>query len=145
MQSTRAKYLTEYRALRNAIHRCHNSKNKQYKDYGGRGITVFDEWHTDFDAFIKHIGPKPSPDLTLERIDNDKGYEPNNVTWATRSEQQYNRRSHSSAARITINGQSYTLNEWSKISGINATTLRSRLNKGVSQSELLNPVGKTGV
>lgn len=87
-------FRAEYAALTNAIHRCHNDKHKQYMDYGGRGIAVCEEWRGEGGAakFIEHIGPKPSPDLTLDRIDNDRGYEPGNVRWATRKQQAANRR-----------------------------------------------------
>lgn len=79
----------------NMIQRCTNSENKSYPDYGGRGITVCAEW-LDFEAYYAAIGDAP-PGMTLDRIDNDRGYEPGNVRWATRSTQSRNRRPTSAA------------------------------------------------
>lgn len=71
--------------------RCFNSKNKRFRDYGGRGITMAPEWRDDFAAFFACVGPRPTG-RSLDRIDNDGNYEPGNVRWATRSQQQMNRR-----------------------------------------------------
>lgn len=75
------------------IQRCTNPNDPAYPNYGGRGITICDQWRHDFVAFRDHVGDPP-PDLTLDRIDNDRGYEPGNVRWATRAEQNRNRRAH---------------------------------------------------
>lgn len=74
--------------------RCNNPENKSYHNYGGRGIEVCGEWLNDFDAFYAHIGDKPSSRHSIDRIDNDRGYEPGNVRWADWSTQLYNRRKH---------------------------------------------------
>jgi len=71
--------------------RCKNPKHKFYKNYGGRGITVCERWD-DFANFLADVGERPSHDLTLDRKNNDLGYHPDNVRWATRSEQQRNKR-----------------------------------------------------
>jgi hypothetical protein len=95
-QTTEGSWSSEYRAWKAARHRTTNSNHPYWDRYGGRGIVMAPEWFYDFSAFLAHIGPKPSPELTLDRIDNDKGYEPGNVRWATRQEQAQNRRARRS-------------------------------------------------
>ena len=97
--------LPEYAAWRGAKDRCTNPKNRFYARYGGRGIHVYPAWLNDFVAFYQYIGPKPSPKLTLERIDNDGHYEPGNVKWATWSEQKLN--STSGPPRMDLTGQQF--------------------------------------
>jgi hypothetical protein len=67
--------------------RCTNDKLRLWHRYGGRGIKVYELWLNDFEAFFQHIGPRPSPKHSVDRIDNDRGYEPGNVRWATVKEQ----------------------------------------------------------
>jgi hypothetical protein len=84
LQRLKDKYKSEHTAYANAKNRCNNPNNAQYKRYGGRGIRfVFN----DFREFMEHIGPKVSPDLTLDRIENEGNYEKGNIAWATRKEQ----------------------------------------------------------
>ena len=79
-----------YNTWRNMMARCYNENNTNYHNYGGRGIKVCDRWH-DFFAFALDVGKRPKK-LTLERIDNDKGYTPNNCCWTTMKQQSANRR-----------------------------------------------------
>lgn len=82
----------EYRVYYHMIGRCYNLNNSHYKYYGGRGIKVCDEWRYSFAAFFKDIGKRPGPEYTLERINNDGDYKPDNCKWATRLEQNGNTR-----------------------------------------------------
>ena len=72
--------------------RCYNPNSKFYKNYGGRGIKICDRWLESFDNFLQDMGRKPTPDLQLDRIDNDGNYEPSNCRWATREQQAQNKR-----------------------------------------------------
>lgn len=85
----------EYHTWAHIKQRCLNPKDKSYADYGARGITVCDTWKNSFEAFLADVGqaPERSAEISIDRIDNNRGYEPGNVRWATRSMQNSNRRS----------------------------------------------------
>lgn len=107
--------------------RCYRKKNTCYKLYGGRGITVCDEWlgengFNTFQAWAIENGY--ADDLTIDRIDCNKGYSPDNCRWATNVEQANNKRSN---RRIKKNGESHTIAEWSKITGLSERTIEARL------------------
>jgi hypothetical protein len=82
----------EYDAWINMIHRCHNPSHFKYSSYGLRGIRVCSQWRYSFSSFLSDIGPRPDSAHSLDRIDNNKGYQPDNVRWATLSQQNSNRR-----------------------------------------------------
>ena len=83
----------EYRAWKGMKTRCTNDREKGWKNYGGRGIRVCDRWLNSFEAFLADVGPRPSPQHSIDRFpDNDGNYEPGNVRWATRKQQSENRR-----------------------------------------------------
>lgn len=84
---------SEYIAWENMRARCGNPKRPDYKNYGGRGITVCDRWRGSFPNFYADMGPKPSPVHSIDRINNDGNYDPDNCRWATRSQQRRNSRS----------------------------------------------------
>lgn len=81
----------ERRVWANMLQRCFNPRHPSYKRYGGRGITVCLEWRGTSHAFLVYMGPRPGPEYSIDRIDNDGNYEPGNVRWATREQQIANR------------------------------------------------------
>lgn len=89
---TGGRYTPEYIAWSNIIARCTKPTSQAWKNYGGRGITICDRWRHDFPAFFADIGPRPSAEHSIDRIDNDRGYEPGNVRWADQSTQAKNKR-----------------------------------------------------
>lgn len=99
---------------------------KRKPEYAGRGIKLCARWADSFPAFLSDVGQKPSPELTIERIDNDRDYEPGNVRWATIKEQTRNRRTTRS---LTVNGVSRCLAEWAEISGLPIGTIHSRIGR----------------
>ena len=119
--------------------RCLNPNQKTYKYYGGRGITICKEWIDDFMSFYDWALENWYQDkLTIDRIDVNGGYEPNNCRWVTMETQLGNtRRNHF----VEINGESHTIAEWARIYGINPQTINSRLRKGISEQDaILIPV-----
>jgi hypothetical protein len=116
------------------IQRCHNPNNKDYKNYGGRGIKVCDMWRESFEAFYMMLGPKPSAEYTIERIDYNKGYEPGNVKWATRQEQVLNK---SDNVNVTIDGETKAVSQWAKDERCSVTefTIYKRLKRGWDPEE----------
>jgi hypothetical protein len=114
-----------------------NTKHKQFADYGGRGITVCDKWLNSFEDFLADVGEKPSPRLTLDRINNDGNYEPGNVAWRTRKHQQANRRKPNGCHQISFAGKTQSLQHWSEEIGVKRSTLSERLRSGWSVTKAL--------
>lgn len=123
-----------YRIWRNMKTRCANENIKAYKDYGGRGIKVCDEWIDNFQSFYDwSMANGYSDRLTIERVNVNGNYEPSNCKWATMKDQQRNKTNNH---LLTFNGDTLTLAEWSEVTGIHRATLKSRLDAGCT-------VGKT--
>lgn len=108
--------------------RCNNNKNKSYADYGGRGITLCKKWEKSFESFytyvITYLGNKPAKELSLDRINNNKGYKPGNIRWATPSMQAKNRRS---SKIIAYNGIARNAVDWARAINIPPQMLYTRL------------------
>lgn len=103
--------------------RCSNPSFTGWRDYGGRGISVCERWRTSFEAFMLDMGPRPSPNHQIDRIDNDGDYSPHNCRWSTRDQNMRNR-------RVTTRVDGMTLMEISKATGINYNTLKTRHRRG---------------
>jgi hypothetical protein len=115
-----------YRIWRNMINRCHNKNVEAYKNYGARGIIVCDRWK-DFSAFLLDMG-EPALHMTLDRINNDDGYNKGNCRWATRKEQSNNTRQN---RKITINGMTMNISQWAEHpNAVDASLISCRLGRG---------------
>lgn len=115
-----------YYAWTSMIQRCENPAKKSYPRYGGRGIRVCERWRV-FENFLADMGEAPEG-FSLDRIDNDGNYEPQNCRWASTAEQNRNR---SITRRITAFGKTQCLAEWAREVGINEDALRFRLKRGL--------------
>ncbi len=114
----------EYQVWRNILIRCFNPKARMYPRYGGRGITICDEWRNSFQAFFDHVGRRPSNKHSIDRIDNNGNYEPGNVRWVERKQQQQN---ISTNTNIDIDGKRICLREAARQYGIPYSTLEARI------------------
>ena len=120
-----------YRIWKNMRSRCNCKSVSQYKDYGGRGITVCDEW-SDYKVFqVWALSNGYADNLTIDRIDTNGNYTPDNCKWSNHKEQNRNRRDNH-----IVDGKS--LSEWAEITGLNYQTLVSRANRGCSKDEILS-------
>lgn len=107
--------------------RCLNTENKNYSNYGGRGIGIDDRWAESFENFLDDMGNKPTPSHSIDRIDNDGNYSLENCRWATKKVQARNRRI---TRTIEYNGESKSLAEWAEVTGIHRATIASRISAG---------------
>lgn len=119
--------------------RCTNETLDHYDRYGGRGISVCDEWRQFevFEDWAINNGYKDG--LSIDRIDVNRNYEPRNCKWSTNLEQSRNKRN---SVYLTINGESKTIGEWAEISGLPYKTIQRRLFTGCKEEELLAPIGE---
>ena len=116
--------------------RCFNVTDKNYKYYGGRGITVCAEWLHDFQVFYDWaMSHGYADDLTIDRINVNGNYEPSNCRWVTRKEQCNNRRNN---RLITYNGETHNLAEWALITGLKQNTLLYRIRRGWNVERVLS-------
>lgn len=124
----------EYRIWKGMRQRCNDPNATNYPSYGGRDITVCDRWLESFDAFLADMGPQPSPDHSLDRIDGTRGYEPGNVRWATKTEQARNQANNHT---LEHDGVSCTIAEWGERTGLAPKLIENRLKRGWTISDAL--------
>lgn len=122
-----------YRIWSNMKTRCLNKRNRAYQRYGGRGISICQRWMV-FQNFVEDMGI-PERGMSIDRIDNNGNYEKSNCRWATATEQSRNRRSN---IVLTHMGESKLLSDWSRETGINRTTIMSRINRGWSIDDAIS-------
>lgn len=135
----------EHLTWKRMVKRCYNKNCPDYPDYGGRGISVHPDWRvkgTGFQAFFDCMGPKPTPEHSIDRYPNPNGnYEPGNVRWATIDEQARNKRNN---VFLTCNGKTQCAEDWAKELGMQQQTMQRRLARGWTAEEaILTPVRKT--
>lgn len=130
-----------YGVWRGMLSRCSNPTNKSYPDYGGRGITVCERWK-EFQNFFDDMVTTYSRGLMIERVDNDKGYSPENCVWETRKVQNNNKRN---VKKITFNGKTLSREDWAKEIGGNPSIITIRLRRGWSKERAVStPAGAIG-
>lgn len=112
--------------------RCNDPENPYY---GGKGVAVCEEWANSFERFLADMG-EPEEGQSLDRIDPNKGYSPDNCRWASYSQQQNNR---SNNVLITLKGETHTAAEWAELKGLNAGTIRERIRRGWPPEQALLP------
>ena len=131
--------LSETRLYRIWVHmknRCYNNKDQNYKNYGGRGIKVTESWLESFISFYEwSMANGYDEKLSIDRIDNDGDYSPQNCRWVTQKVQSNNTRWNH---KLTLNGESHTISEWASIKGIKANTLTYRIKRGWSIERALS-------
>ena len=120
--SLRGKLSSEYMTWGDMMNRCKNATHKAYANYGGRGITVCERWK-NFSNFIADMGARPHFGM-LDRKDNSLGYSPENCRWATRTEQNNNRRNN---IILTHEGKTMTLSQWSALSPVSYRAFHKRI------------------
>jgi hypothetical protein len=124
----------EYKAWQSMRSRCNAPGTRQYKNYGGRGIRVCESWSQSFDNFYRDMGNRPSDGHSLDRIDVNGNYEPSNCRWADSITQANNKRD---TRYLTLNGETHSIAEWSRIIGVKQASISSRLFRGYSIEDAL--------
>jgi hypothetical protein len=132
-QARQGRITSEWRAWMSMQTRCFDSNCKNYPNYGGRGITVCEPWRR-FEVFFTDMGPKPTPEHSIDRKDNNGNYEPGNCQWAIKIQQARNRRT---SKIITMNGRSQSVAAWAEEYGVKADTVRHRLARGITIEQAL--------
>lgn len=133
-------HTTEYTIWAGILDRCYRKNNEAYPRYGGRGITVCDRWRESFENFYTDMGERPAREYSIDRINNDLGYSPDNCRWATGIEQCNNtRRNHI----LEFGGERLTVTQWARKLGIQRSTLNDRVQRGWPVEIILTTPVKT--
>lgn len=137
----KGKRTPEFRAWDSMLQRCYSQADKEYHNYGGRGIRVCDRWRDSFSNFFADMGPRPSTKHSVDRFpDRDGDYAPGNCRWATPTQQGRNRRNN---RRITAGGLTLTLCEWAERLDCWPVTIAGRISRGWSEEEaVLTPINR---
>jgi hypothetical protein len=134
----------EYRTWQDMLQRCLNPRDTGFNGYGGRGITVCDRWNPSdggsFENFLGDLGERPGKRYSLDRIDNDQGYEPDNCRWADPKTQARNTRL---TVFVTYKGQRMPRAQAVELSGLSTSTVLKRVRLGWPESEWFRPVRKS--
>lgn len=128
-----SKYNKEYKIWRSMLHRCNNPNNKYYHIYGKKGIKVCERWYS-YINFFKDMGPRPLPEYSLDRIDNNGNYSPENCRWANRNQQNNNK---STSKYLVYNGVTLTQSQWAKLFDITQSSIYYHLKKGANFNEIV--------
>jgi len=123
-----------YRSWALMVQRCTDSRRASFRNYGGRGIAVCRRWRESFSAFLADAGERP-PGHELDRVDNEKGYEPGNVQWSSKKTQANNRRTN---RFIEHDGKRLTVTQWAEALGLNRMTIYTRLARGWTPEQALS-------
>lgn len=126
----------EYSSYSHAKNRCNNPKHHAFSEYGGRGIKFL---FNSYEEFLAELGRKPTAQHSIDRIDVNGNYEKGNVRWASKSEQQCNRRN---TRTLTVKGETHNLIKWARITGIKYSTITSRMSVGWCDECIVNPIIK---
>jgi hypothetical protein len=141
-EATRGAWTPEYRSWVSMNGRCSNPADSSYPRYGGRGITVGQQWQDSYPSFLRDMGRRPSLAHTLDRIDVNGNYEPGNCRWSTPQQQGRNRRSN---RLLTISGETRTVSEWAAATGLRRETILKRLRLGWTEERAVRtPVPTRG-
>lgn len=126
---------SEYKSYHKMLERCYNPKDINYKNYGGREIRVCDRWLESFENFFADMGKKPTPKHSIERNETDGNYEPSNCRWATKLEQNRNRRRH---AWFEHGGIKLIREDWAKVFQVAPSQINLQIKRGKTFDQIFN-------